>query len=61
MSITVKTLTGLTFNLQVNSSDTIEEVKIKVQAAKGLPPNVQTLFSPTHERLEDGHTLSEYK
>lgn len=63
MYITVKTLTGLTFNLEVNSSssDTIEEVNIKIQAAKGLPPKVQTLVSPTHERLEDSHTLSEYK
>ena len=60
MQIFVKTPTGNTITLKVNSSDTIGVIKTKIQEKEGIPADQQSLMFNS-KQLEDGHFVDYYE
>ena len=58
MQIFVKTLTGKTIVLNVEPSETVEDIKNLIQKEEGVPKEQQRLIS--YKELMNNKTLSEY-
>ena len=59
MQIIVKTLTGKTITLEVEPSNTIHDVKAKIEEEEGIVPDEQRLVH-FGAQAQDGMTLSGY-
>jgi Ubiquitin family len=60
MVISVKTLTGKIITLNVKPSETVYDIKSKIEDQEGIPIDQQKLLF-TGKQLEDHRTLANYK
>ena len=61
MQIFVRTSNGKRITLEVEASNTIEEVKTMIHAKEGIPPDQQQLCCDLRLFLEDSQTLFDYE
>jgi ubiquitin C len=68
MQIFIKQITGRTFVLKVESSDTVHGVKEMIHQVEGIPVRLQRLLFSERDKqdifmernMEDSHTLADY-
>lgn len=60
MQIFIKTLTGKVLTLEVEPREKIHEVKVKIQAREGIPPELQRLTFKS-KQLESEKSLADYE
>ena len=54
----IKATITTTITVDLETSDTVDEVKAKIQDQTGIPPDKQRFFSEHGRRLIEGRTLS---
>lgn len=61
MKIVVKTIKGETFDLEIQTTDTVLQLKQKIEAAKGFPINTQKLIFKGVQLTNEGETVDNLK
>jgi hypothetical protein len=63
MKVTVKTMTDETFTLEVDPSDYVRDLMLKIEKIEGTPVKAQRLFfnGLPGLQLEEGRTLGSYR